>query len=164
MDFSSTFTSALLRKLRERGHRVAREVAVPIFYRDSILAEQRLDMIVDEKLVVEIKSTQELHKAAARQVYNYLRATNLEVGLLLHFGPTAKFYRMVHPIQKKRMAQGKNPLNPKDPLNPPETFVSVARDAGPSADSTAGNPHAVTNVETAGGPDPPPSDSSCLKN
>ena len=47
----------------------------------------RLDMIVDEKLVVEIKSTQELHKSSARQVYNYLRATNLDVRLLLHFGP-----------------------------------------------------------------------------
>jgi GxxExxY protein len=125
------YERALDKELRERGHRVAREVAVPIFYRESILAEQRLDMIVDGKLVVEIKSTQELNKSAGRQVYNYLRATNLEVGLLLHFGPTPQFHRLVHPLQKKRMAHRsqKNPINPKNPLNPDETSVSVARDA-----------------------------------
>jgi len=51
---------------------------------------------VDERLVVEAKSTQELHKSAPRQVYNYLRATRLQVGLLLHFGPEPAFYRLVH--------------------------------------------------------------------
>ena len=63
-------------------------------YKGDHLAEQRLDMIVDQKLVVETKSTHELHKSANRQVYNYLRSTNLEVGLLLHFGPDARFYRV----------------------------------------------------------------------
>ncbi len=161
------YVRALEKELRERGHRVARGVAIPIFYRDSILAEQRLDMIVDERLVVEIKSTQDLHKSAPRQVYNYLRATNLEVGLLLHFGPSAKFYRLAHPIQKKRMAHGENPLNPKNPLHPDETSVSVAIRRGPvsvALDTDPGDPQAATNVDTAGGPEPPVSDSSCLKN
>jgi GxxExxY protein len=90
------YQKALERELRQRGHSVGRQVAVPVFYREAAIAEQRLDMIVDHKLVVEIKSTQELPKFARRQVYNYLRATDLEVGLLLHFGPTAKFYRLVH--------------------------------------------------------------------
>jgi GxxExxY protein len=164
------YERALDKELRERGHAVAREVAVPIFYKDSILSEQRLDMIVDKKLVVEIKSTQELHKSAARQVYNYLRATNLEVGLLLHFGPRAQFHRFVHPIQKKRMAHmgQTNPLNPKNPLHPDQTSVSVARRAvandGAFTPGAAADPHAVTKVDTAGGPEPRFSDSSCLKN
>jgi len=64
-------------------------------YKGEELGTQRLDMIVDDKLVVETKSTYELHKAAVRQVYNYLRATRLEVGLLLHFGPEPKFYRLI---------------------------------------------------------------------
>jgi GxxExxY protein len=112
------YRSALERELRERGHRVAREVSVPVFYREAILAEHRLDMIIDEKLVVEVKSTQELHRSAARQVFNYLRATDLEVGLLLHFGPTAEFHRMVHPNGKHAIAhpQKPNPINPKNLL------------------------------------------------
>ena len=52
-------------------------------------------MIVDETLVVETKSTPVLHHTAPRQVFNYLRATNLDVGLLLHFGPRPHFYRLI---------------------------------------------------------------------
>jgi GxxExxY protein len=140
------YVMALERELVARKHEVAREVAVQVYYKGDHLAEHRLDMIVDRKLVVETKSTHELHKSANRQVYNYLRSTNLEVGFLLHFGPDARFYRFVHRNKET------NPSNQENPLHPDETSVSVASD-----------PHAVTNVATAGGPDPPPSLSSCLK-
>jgi GxxExxY protein len=95
------YVMALERELMARKHRVAREVAVRVLYKGHELAEQRLDMIVDEKLVVETKSTHELHKSATRQVYNYLRSTNLEIGLLLHFGPEAKFHRVIYRNQKE---------------------------------------------------------------
>lgn len=90
------YMAALERELRARDHAVAREVWVPVFYKGEVISRQRIDMIVDDRLVVEAKSTQELHKSAPRQVYNYLRATRLQVGLLLHFGPEAAFYRFVH--------------------------------------------------------------------
>ncbi len=139
------YVMALERELIARNHRVAREVGVQVFYKGDYLAEQRLDLIVDQKLVVETKSTHELHKSAKRQVFNYLRSTNLEVGLLLHFGPDAKFYRLVHRTKKT------DPNNPENQLDPDETSVSVAID-----------PQAVANDVTAGGPEPAPS--SCLKN
>jgi GxxExxY protein len=87
---------ALERELRSRGHQVRREAGVCVMYKGEELAYQRLDMIVDDVLIVEVKSTAELHKGANRQVYNYLRATKLEVGLLLHFGPEPKLYRSYH--------------------------------------------------------------------
>src|SRR5215813_3702679 len=71
---------ALERELKVRGHRVAREVWVRVFYKGEELGRQRLDMIVDEKLIVETKSTQVLRRDAPAQVLSYLRATNLEVG------------------------------------------------------------------------------------
>lgn len=86
---------ALERELRARGHQVRRQAPVRIYYKGEFLAEQRIDLIVDEKLVVETKSTPDLHKTAPRQLYNYLRATTLEVGLLLHFGPEPQFFRLV---------------------------------------------------------------------
>jgi GxxExxY protein len=89
------YIKAMDRELRARGHRVDREVAVKVMYKGEELGFQRLDMIVDAKLVVETKSTYELHRAATRQVYNYLRATQLDVGLLFHFGPEPKFYRLI---------------------------------------------------------------------
>lgn len=91
------YVQALEYELRARGHRVAREVGVIVRYKGFELAGQRLDMIVDDVLVVEVKSTFKLHPAAARQVYNYLRATSLPTGLLLHFGPEAQFFRLDRP-------------------------------------------------------------------
>ena len=88
------YTSALERELIARGHVVGREVYVPVLYKGDEISRQRIDMIIDERLVVEAKATQELHKSAKRQVYNYLRATRLQVGLLLHFGPEPCFYRL----------------------------------------------------------------------
>jgi hypothetical protein len=51
-------------------------------------------MIVDEQPVVETKATHEIPRMATRQLYNYLCATNLELGLRLHFGPEPKFCRV----------------------------------------------------------------------
>jgi GxxExxY protein len=88
------YVMALERELLARGHRVAREVSVHVTYKGHVLGVQRIDMIIDEKLVVETKSSLELPTAAQRQVFNYLRATKLEVGLLLHFGLEPRFHRL----------------------------------------------------------------------
>jgi GxxExxY protein len=89
------YLAALELELIERGHRVAREFGVRVFYKGQEIGFQRLDMVIDDTVVIEAKSTAELHKNATRQVYNYLRATNLEVGLLLHFGREPRFFRIV---------------------------------------------------------------------
>ena len=95
------YVLALERELLDRGHRVAREVSVHVLYKGQELGSQRLDLVVDEKLVIETKAAWELHKSATRQLYNYLKATNLELGLLLHFGPEPKFYRVICRNQRK---------------------------------------------------------------
>ena len=89
------YSLALERELLERGHSVEREVLVTIFYKGKPLTKQRLDMVVDRKVVVENKSTAVLPPFTRRQTLDYLKASTLTVGLVLHFGPTAKFYRIV---------------------------------------------------------------------
>lgn len=100
------YSLALERDLVARGRMVGREVSIPVRFRGEVLTTQRVDMIVDEKNVVEIKSTHVLPPTAQRQLLNYLRATNLEVALLLHFGPDAKFYRIV---QSNEVNRGNSP-------------------------------------------------------
>jgi GxxExxY protein len=90
------YIMALERELLARGHAVAREVGVLVTYKGEELGYQRIDMILDGKVIIEAKSTRELHDSAPRQLRNYLRATGLEVGLLLHFGPEPKFFRLVN--------------------------------------------------------------------
>lgn len=90
------YANALMRVLERAGHTVAREAKVPVWFEGEIIGFHRLDMIVDARVVVETKATERLSPIADRQLRSYLRATKLEVGLLLHFGPEAKVHR-VHP-------------------------------------------------------------------
>jgi GxxExxY protein len=92
-----TYIQALELELSWRGHRVARQVAVPIFYKGVELSGQRLDMLVDDVLVVEVKATYQLSNVAQRQLFNYLCASGLPTGLLLHFGPQPQFFRRDNP-------------------------------------------------------------------
>lgn len=92
---------AMERVLAQRGHSVAREYPAPVYLKGEVLCTYRIDMVVDEKVIVEIKSTEQLHSSATRQLRNYLKATEIEVGLLFHFGPEAKYYRQVLSNQNK---------------------------------------------------------------
>jgi GxxExxY protein len=89
------YSSAMQRELTVRGHHVDREVAVHVRYKGAVLCHQRVDMLVDDKLILEIKSTTNLPPTSIRQLTNYLRATDLELGLVLHFGPQARIYRQI---------------------------------------------------------------------
>lgn len=95
------YSLALERELLKRGRTVGRQVEVPVIYHGELLTTQRIDMIVDDKVVVELKAGGILPVTARLQTLNYLRATELEVGRLLHFGPEAKFYRVVHTAQAR---------------------------------------------------------------
>ena len=90
------YREALERELVARGRIVRKEVLVPVWYKGEVISRQRVDLLVDDVVAVEIKSTELLARDASRQLINYLRATTYEVGLLLHFGPKPRFYRMVH--------------------------------------------------------------------
>ena len=91
----SVYCAALAYELRKRGHRVVRELSVPVFYDGHPIARYRIDFVVDDVVVVEVKSTDVLSPRGRRQLMNCLKATPLEVGLLLHFGPEPKFQRIV---------------------------------------------------------------------
>ena len=100
------YALALERDLVAKGHRVDRELAVMVHYRGEPLAWQTLDMIVDEKLVLVTKATERLHPGARLQLFSYLCGTNLEVGLLLHFGREPTFYRVICENRFKRHRKG----------------------------------------------------------
>jgi len=96
------YALAMERDLVAKGHQVDREVAVMIYYRGEPLARQSFDMIVDQKVIVENKATEHLHPTALPQLTSYLCSTNIEVGLLLHFGHESKFRRVICENRLKR--------------------------------------------------------------
>ncbi len=91
----SVYASALEQELIAREHKVTREVKVQVFYRGRVVAYQRIDMIVDDCIVVEIKAGDLLSPTSRSQLMNYLKATRFEVGLLLYFGPKPRFERLI---------------------------------------------------------------------
>lgn len=82
----SVYLAALERELRDRGHMVAREYSVRVFFKGQEVAWQRLDLVVEGRIVVEVKASALLPPLTERQLYNYLRGSRLQVGLILHFG------------------------------------------------------------------------------
>jgi GxxExxY protein len=94
--FEHVYVLALEMELRARGLKVEREVWVPVYYKTVRIGYQRTDMLVEGRLVLEAKSTEKLPESASRKLFNYLHATKLEIGLLLHFGPKAKFYPVLY--------------------------------------------------------------------
>jgi GxxExxY protein len=99
------YALAMDRDLRARGHRVDREVAAMVYFRGRPLARQRIDMIVDETVIVEIKAGAESHLDGQPQLFSYLAATTLEVGLLLHFGRKPQYRRFIYENRFKRFSE-----------------------------------------------------------
>src|SRR5207344_1335315 len=85
----SIYANALEYALIDRGHRVAREVVVEVMFKGRHVGWQRLDMIVDDRVIVENKATEKLAPFAEKQIISYLRLSPIQVGLILHFGPKA---------------------------------------------------------------------------
>ena len=84
--FETVYEVVLAHELKKRGLQVARQVAIPIQY-DSIKFEEgfRSDMIVEDKLIVELKSVEKLAPVHKKQLLTYLRLTDMRVGLLINF-------------------------------------------------------------------------------
>ena len=93
----SIYAHAIEEVLIERDMQVSREHPLKIYFRDKPIGFHRCDMIVDGVVIVELKSTETITDAPKRQLRNYLAATRLELGMLLHFGPRANFYRILGP-------------------------------------------------------------------
>ena len=89
------YARSLVVELQSRAVDVAREVETKIYYKGVEVGVYRADLIVAGKVLVEVKAAEGLLKEHERQVLNYLKATNIEVGLLLNFGPRPSFRRLV---------------------------------------------------------------------
>ena len=73
----------------------AREVEMPVFYKQKDIGSRRVDFLVDDKICVELKALIKLEDVHLAQAINYLEAFNLEVGLLINFGNTKLEFKRV---------------------------------------------------------------------
>jgi GxxExxY protein len=82
----SIYQKAMIIALREVGLEVTHEVAIPVWFRGSQIGDFKADLIVNGCILLELKAVERMQKAHEAQTLNYLKATALEVALLMNFG------------------------------------------------------------------------------
>jgi GxxExxY protein len=91
----SVYENALALALRETGIVAVQQASLRVQLRGHIVGEFRADLLVDDRLIVEIKAVAQLASAHEVQLVNYLKATGIRVGLLMNFGPHPQFKRRI---------------------------------------------------------------------
>ena len=83
----SIYEDALFHELLIRDLKVQRQLQVPVFYKGvPIRDSMRLDLLIEDKVVIEVKATENIHPVHSAQVLTYLRLMGLKLGLVLNFG------------------------------------------------------------------------------
>ena len=77
------------------------QVHLHVYYHGQKVGEDIADLIVNNVVLLELKAAEKIVEAYAAQLLNYLKATDIEVGLVLNFGPTADFRRKVYDNERK---------------------------------------------------------------
>ena len=95
------YENAMMIELRKRNIPATPQSPIEVVYEDEIVGEYFADILVDDKVIVEIKAAKNLNPDHEAQLLNYLKATDIEVGLLLNFGPKPEIKRKVFDNNKK---------------------------------------------------------------
>jgi GxxExxY protein len=95
------YENALMIELKKEGIPAVAQFPIKVHYGDEIVGEYFTDILVDNKVIVEIKASRSLAPENEAQLLNYLKATDIEVGLLLNFGPKPEIKRKVFDNQRK---------------------------------------------------------------
>jgi len=90
----AVYVEALSLALRAEGLSVSREMPIKVYFRGHVIGRFRADVVVNGKVLIEVKALPRLEPMHGAQILNYLRATALEVGLLLNFGRRPQFRRL----------------------------------------------------------------------
>jgi len=94
------YKRALMIELEKGGLRFKQEMEKDILYDDQLIYKRRLDLIVEDVVLVELKAIKDVDNGDYNQVLNYLRVFKLEVGLLINFGSSSlQFKRLINSIR-----------------------------------------------------------------
>ena len=95
----SIYVRSLAVALQQRGVAVQREVPIRVLFRGVEVGQHRLDLLVENRIVVEVKSMERVPEFFKKQVRNYLAATEKELGLLINFGSSVETHRILRPLR-----------------------------------------------------------------
>ncbi len=95
------YENAMVIELRKMGRRVSKQKNIKVYYDTEEVGNYYADLLVDDLVIVELKASKSLCEDHEFQLINYLKATQIEVGLLLNFGKKAEFKRKIFTNDRK---------------------------------------------------------------
>ncbi len=98
----SVYHNAIILELVSKGIAVETEKPIAVYYGKNVVGTFSADLVVEGKVILELKAKETLNTAHEAQLVNYLRATDVELGLLLNFGKKPEFKRKYFSNEKKR--------------------------------------------------------------
>jgi GxxExxY protein len=98
----SVYEEAMKMALEAKGLTVKQQVPVPVWFRGKKIGNFEADLVINNLVIVELKAVKGIDEAHIAQLLNYLRATEIEVGLILNFGHKAEFKRQAFDNSRKR--------------------------------------------------------------
>ena len=88
-------------QLRKIGLKVEREVPIEVVFDGVVVGRFKADILVNDRIMIEVMASKTLTDADDGQLLNYLKGTRIEIGYILHFGPTPQFRRKVFTNDRK---------------------------------------------------------------
>ena len=101
----SMYSEAMLFALQDAGLSASREVSVPVWFRGRKAGQYFADLLVNDCVLLELKTARNIESSHEAQLLHYLRATEIEVGLLLNFGVRPQFRRLLFDNAKKKIRE-----------------------------------------------------------
>ncbi|MBX7234076.1 MAG: GxxExxY protein [Caldilineales bacterium] len=95
------YENAMAIELRKMGLKVVQQARIVVYYEGEEVGDHNADLLVEDLVIVELKAARVLEDSHEAQLLNYLKATTIEVGLLLNFGPKPQFRRKVYDNELK---------------------------------------------------------------
>jgi len=106
----SVYENALVIALKTKGFKVEQQIAVPVWFRGQRVGDFVADLLVEDKVILELKAVRTFDESHKAQLLNYLRATEIEVGLLLNFGQSAQFKRLAFDNNRKKISSNEKSI------------------------------------------------------
>lgn len=95
------YQNAMYFELQSLGYKVEAQKQIKVYFKKKLVGEYYSDLLVEDKVIVELKATELLMNVHVAQIMNYLKATPIEVGLLLNFGEEPEFKRLIYTNDRK---------------------------------------------------------------
>ena len=98
------YEEAMARALKAKGFQVQKQASLPVWFRGEIIGVYDADLVINNVVLIELKACKAIDPSHEAQLLHYLRSTEIEIGLLLNFGPRPQLRRLAFDNERKKIS------------------------------------------------------------